>query len=140
MAFADVTDYIERLNPSERDLSQDEQAYIGTLLADASAKLAGRLAEAGVTVDETDENQAANLKRVTCNMVREYIDAEKRDGFNSMSQTIGSTIASVSWNAGTTNFFISRDDELSLGIRRRSKYRSILPDMSTGCFETHEGE
>lgn len=136
MAFADVTDYIARLNPSERNLSQDEQAYIGTLLADASAKLSGRLAEAGVAVDDNDTAQAANLKRVTCNMVREYLDAEKRDGYSSMSQTIGSTTASVSWSAGMTNFYISRDDELSLGIRRRSKYRSILSDTSAGFFES----
>ena len=139
MAFADVEEYIARLKPGERALSQDERGYIETLLSDASAKLAGRLAEAGVAVDDSDETQAANLTRVTCNMVREHMDSEERNGMSSMSQTIGSTSASVSFSAGLTNFYISRDDELSLGIRKRSKYRSVMADTSTGDFEAESG-
>ena len=133
--FADVDDYIARLNPSERDLSQDEKDYVDVLLSDASAKVAGLLADAGVEVDESDETQAANLTRVVCNMVREYQDAENRDNIGSMSQGIGSTSVSVQWSTGITNFFISDADLAVLGIKRRAKGRMLHPDTSTSSFE-----
>lgn len=134
-AFADVDDYIARLNPSERDLSQDEKDYIDVLLSDASAKLSGMLAEAGVEVDETDETQAANLTRVVCNMVREYSDAESRDNMGSMSQGIGSTNVSVQWSTGLTNFYVSDADLAVLGIKKRARGRTLHPDTSTSSFE-----
>ena len=133
--FADVDDYIARLNPSERDLSQDEKDHVDVLLSDASAKVAGLLADAGVEVDESDETQAANLIRVVCNMVREYQDAESRDNIGSMSQGIGSTSVSVQWSTGITNFFISDADLVALGIKRRAKGRTLHPDTSTSSFE-----
>lgn len=134
MAFADVEDYLSRMKPSERDVTQDERDYIGVLLSDASAKLAGLLASAGVEVDETDETQTANIKRVVCNMVREFLDSESRDGVTSMSQNIGNTSASVQWSAGVTNFFISESDKLALGIKKRASGRTLYPDTSTGSF------
>lgn len=133
--FADVDDYIARLNPSERDLSQDEKDYIDVLLSDASAKLSGMLDAAGVEVDEADETQAANLTRVVCNMVREYRDAESRDNIGSMSQGIGSTNVSVQWSTGLTNYYVSDADLAVLGIKKRARGRTLLPETSSSSFE-----
>lgn len=135
MAYADVTEYLSRLNPDERDVTQDEREYIAVLLDDASAKLAGLLASAGVEVDESDETQTANIKRVVCSMVRDYLDYEKRDGVISMSQGVGNTNASVQWGSGGREFTLTESDKIALGIKRRGKGRTLLYDLSTSAFE-----
>ena len=107
MAYADVSDLESRW----RELSTGEESRAGVLLEDASAMLATLVA-----VDEGDEQQAAILKIVACNMVKRSMSSGDMEGLSSMSQTIGSTTASVSWSNPDGTLYLTRNEKRMLGI------------------------
>lgn len=111
-AFATVED----LQLGWKALPEDELPAAGELLMRASAQLASMLASHGIGIDPDDELQALNLKTVTCNMVRRSMGSGGADGMSSLSQTIGSTSASVSWSNPDGAFYLSKLDRQTLGI------------------------
>ena len=120
-AYATVRD----LQAGWKTLSDAEQGVATELLLRASAHLASLLASKGVDINPEDEVQALNLKTVTCNMVRRSMSGGGAEGLSSLSQTIGSTSASVSWSNPDGAFYLSKTDRESLGIAGRSAGRMI---------------
>lgn len=112
-AFATVED----LQLGWRALSEAELVVAEELLLRASAQLSAILANHCREVDPDDDVQAMNLKTVACNMVRRSMNAGgSYDGASSVSQTVGSTVASVQWANPDGAFYLSRSDKESLGI------------------------
>lgn len=118
---------VEDLQAGWKTLDAAEQSVATTLLLRASAQLAALLASKGVEIDAEDEVQAQNLSTVTCNMVRRSMSGGGAGGLSSMSQTIGSTQASVQWANPDGAFYLSKMDRESLGIGGRSSGRTIHP-------------
>lgn len=111
-AFATVED----LQAGWRTLNETEQGVAETLLLRATAQLYGLLASDGIEIDPADELQALNLQTVTCNMVRRSMAAGSADGIAQVSQSIGSTSASVQLSNPDGAFFLSKMDKEILGI------------------------
>ena len=107
---------VEDLQAGWRTLAEGEKGIAAELLLRASAQLASMLAAHGKAVDAEDELQAVNLKTVTCSMVRRSMSSGGADGVSSLSQTIGSTTAAVSWSNPDGAFYLSKHDKLALGI------------------------
>lgn len=120
-AFATV----EQLEAGWRPLSSDEQAVAAELLDRATAQLMAMLAERGIAVDGSDEVQAVNLRTVCCNMVRRSMASYGAEGVQSMSQTVGSTSASVTWGNPDGAFYLSRLDRQALGLAASGAGRMI---------------
>lgn len=99
-----------------KQMSAEERSAAGVLIERASAQLHSMLARKGIAVDPTDEVQAINLRTVTLNMVRRSMASSGPDGLSSVSQTIGSTTASVQWANPEGAFFLSRVDKEVLGL------------------------
>jgi hypothetical protein len=95
------------------------------LLDRASAYLSAILDLHGVEVDAEDEVQAINLRTVACNMVRRAMSCADAGGVSQMSQTVGSTSASVSWSNPDGGFYLTRMDRDALGLSSSGQYRSI---------------
>lgn len=123
---------VEDLEAGWKTLGEAEQDVAETLLLRASAQLAALLASKGVGIDPDDEVQALNLKTVTCNMVRRSMGSGGADGMQSMSQTIGSTQASVQWANPDGAFYLSKTDKEALGISGRSIGRMIPAAIHQG--------
>ena len=89
MAFATVADLEARWRP----LTTEEESRASVLLDDAAVYLS-----ALVTVDPTDEEQAAVLKTVSCSMVQRVMSADvdtyglSQTSMTAGSYTLGSTI------------------------------------------------
>jgi hypothetical protein len=112
MAYADVSD----LEARWRTLTDDEQARAAVLLDDASAMLA-----ALVTVDDTDEQQAALLKIVTCNMVQRAMSVASDDGVDLYGVTQQSMTAvgftrQLSYANPTGDLYITKAEKKMLRI------------------------
>lgn len=112
--FATVEDLMDGW--PNKTLNQSEQTAAETLLARASAYIATKLARAGIEIDASDELQATNLQTVTVNMVRRSMSSGDADGFSQLSQTIGSTTASVSFTNPEGAFWLSASDKEILGL------------------------
>ena len=110
-----------------RTLSQAERATASELLARASAQIVSLLRPAGIAIDPEDEVQATNLKTVACNMVRRAMGPSGADGIASMSQTVGSTSASVTWGNPDGAFYLSKNDREALGLVSGGSGRTIMP-------------
>ncbi len=87
-----------------------------TLLLRASAYLAAKLRTKGVRIDDADEVQAENLTTVTVNMVRRSMCSGDNEGLSQISQTIGSTVASVQFSNPNGSFWLSPLDKEILGL------------------------
>ncbi len=111
-AFATVDD----LQAGWRTLKSAEQAVANTLLLRASAYLITKLTKRHVDIDPDDEVQALNLQTVTCNLVRRAMASASADGIAQVSQTIGSTNASVQIYNPDGAFYLSKQDADLLGI------------------------
>jgi hypothetical protein len=111
-AFATVDD----LQAGWRTLKESEQAVANTLLLRASAYLIMRLTRKHIEIDPDDEVQALNLQTVTCNLVRRTMVSAAADGIAQVSQSIGSTNASVQIYNPDGAFYLSKQDADLLGI------------------------
>jgi hypothetical protein len=111
-AFATVDD----LQAGWRTLKDAEQDVAETLLLRASAYLIMRLTRKHIEIDPDDEVQALNLQTVTCNLVRRAMASAAADGIAQVSQSIGSTNASVQIYNPDGAFYLSKQDADLLGI------------------------
>lgn len=110
-AYATVDD----LEAGWRTLTDTETERAEVLLLRASGYILARLNAAGVEVDGDDELQVLNLCTVCCNLVQRAMGGGV-EGVSQMSQTIGSTSASVTWSNPDARFFLTQADLDLLGI------------------------
>lgn len=115
---------IADLQKGWRDLSDDEALAANTLLERASAQLYTLLNNHGIAVDVSNEIQAINLCTVTCNMVRRVLDISAAN-VSQISQTIGSTTASMSFSNPDGSLYLTKADREMLGLVGKNRYRSI---------------
>lgn len=109
MAFATVAD----LEARWRDLSDAEEARASVLLDDAAAYL-----QALVEVDPDDEVQAANLKMVSCNMVKRAMSSSASDAFGvtNATATMGPFSQQVAYANPSGDMYVSKSERVILGI------------------------
>jgi hypothetical protein len=107
---------VEDLENGWRALKDAEQGVAQTLLLRASAQLASKLARRHIEIDPEDELQSMNLKTVTCNMVRRAMSSASADGISQLSQSIGSTSATVQMHNPDGAFYLSKLDKDILGL------------------------
>lgn len=109
MAYADVSDIEARW----RELTDEEQARAAVLLDDASTMLA-----ALVTVDDSDQRQAAALKMVACNMVVRVMSAGTSAVFGAVggSMTGGPYSQSWTYEAPTGDMYLTKAEKALLGV------------------------
>ena len=121
MAYADVSD----LEARWRTLDESEQARAEALLNDASAMLA-----ASVTVDDADEQQAALLKIVTCNMVqRSMSTGGDMYGVTQQSMTAVGFTQQFSYANPTGDLYITKAEKRMLGISGTGRGRTLMYGM-----------
>ena len=109
MAYADVSDIEARW----RALSTDEQARAAVLLDDASVQLS-RL----VTVDDSDQSQAAALKMVSCNMVIRVMSAgtSAMFGATNASMTGGPYSQSWTYESPMGDMYLTKAERALIGV------------------------
>lgn len=109
MAFATVAD----LEARWRDLSDAEEAQASVLLDDAAAYL-----QALVEVDPDNEVQAANLKMVSCNMVKRAMSSSASDAFGvtNATATMGPFSQQVAYANPSGDMYVSKSERAILGI------------------------
>ena len=109
MAFATVAD----LEARWRDLSDAEEARASVLLDDAAAYL-----QALVEVDPDNEVQAANLKMVSCNMVKRAMSSAASDAFGvtNATATMGPFSQQVAYANPSGDMYVSKSERAILGI------------------------
>jgi hypothetical protein len=122
MAYADVSD----LEVRWRTLTDDEQARAEALLDDASAML-----DAYVTVDATDEQQAALLKIVVCNMVQRSMSTSSGDAYGVSQQSITAVgfTQQYTYSNPTGDLYITKAEKRMLGISGTGKGRTLMYGM-----------
>ena len=131
-AYASFDDLISGWPEAESRLDQDTAE---TLLVRATAQLSSMLTRRGIVVDPEDEVQALNLCGAVCSMVRSSA-APSVDGISSMSQTIGSTKASVQMSNPDGSFYLSRYWRDILGITTGGTAYIVMP----AAYATGDGE
>jgi hypothetical protein len=108
MAFATVADLEARWRP----LTTEEESRASVLLDDAAVYLS-----ALVTVDPTDEEQAAVLKTVSCSMVQRVMSADVDTyGLSQTSMTAGSYTQSMTFANPSGDFYLTGFEKVMLGI------------------------
>lgn len=112
--FVSVDELLEGWPGKELDGRGREQAH--ELIRRASAMIWGLMRRRGVEIDPGDEAQRYNLRTVCCNMVRRAMAPSGAEGVSQVSQTIGSTTASVQWANPDGAFYLSRMDKEVLGL------------------------
>ena len=110
-AFASVADYTARYGaPSDPDRCR-------VLLDDAGAFLEGELLRSGIAVDEDDELQESNLKRISCRLVSSMLDtADGMSGVSQSSMTAGPFTNSWTFSNPTGAFKLLQSERRSLGV------------------------
>lgn len=126
MAYADVSDLIARRSPKLPPLTQEEEAYAGVLLDDASAYL-DQLMQITPADVEPGSALAENLKVVCCNIVTRVMNAQETDNISSISQTIGSASGSIHYAIPEASMYLTKSDRVRLGLSK-GKYQSIRPE------------
>ena len=122
MAYADVSDLESRW----RELTDDEQARAAVLLDDASAML-----DALVAVDDTDEQQMALLKIVTCNMVQRSMSTDGDTyGVSQQSMTAVGFSQQYTYANPTGDLYITKTEKRMLGISGTGKGRTLVYGMA----------
>lgn len=123
MAFADVSDLESRW----RELSTEEEARANVLLGDASAMLS-----ALVDVDDEDDEQAALLNMVTCDMVIRAMSATSMDtyGVSQSAITAGPYTQSFSYSNPSGDMYLTRLEKRLLGIT--TSYIGTIRPMMAG--------
>ena len=117
--FASVLD----LEAGWRNLEADEISVAETLLRRATMQLVKLLGDNHIEIIPDDEIQAGNLTTVACNMVRRVMDSQ--GGISNMSQSIGTTSASLTFVNPDGSLFLSKSDREMLGLASKNRYRSI---------------
>lgn len=109
MAYATVDD----LEARWRQLDADEEERAGVLLDDASAML-----DALVTVDATDEAQAALLRMVSCNMVSRAMLASGSDvmGLSQVDYGMGPFQQTAHFANPSGDMYLTAQERKLLGI------------------------
>lgn len=118
-----------------KTLNESESSAADALLTRASAYLMSKLRKKGIEVDPADEVQKENLKTVTVNMVRRSMSSGDNEGLAQMSQTIGSTTASVQWSNPSGAFWLSTLDKEILGLSGsggRAGFANLAREVETG--------
>lgn len=118
-SFATVND----LQAGWRTLTEAESEVAATLLERATAQIVAMLERSGIKIDASNETQQTNLKTVNCNMVRRVMG--QVGNVSQMTQSIGSTSASVSFSNPDGSLYLSKGDRVLLGLAGKSRYRSI---------------
>ena len=110
-AFASVADYTARYGaPSDPDRCR-------VLLDDAGAFLEGELLRSGIEVDEDEELQESNLKRISCRLVSSMLDtADGMSGVSQSSMTAGPFTNSWTFSNPTGAFKLLQSERRSLGV------------------------
>lgn len=123
MAFADVSDLESRW----RELSTEEEARATVLLGDASAMLS-----ALVDVDDEDDEQAALLNMVTCDMVIRAMSATSMDtyGVSQSAITAGPYTQSFSYSNPSGDMYLTKLEKRLLGIT--TSYIGTIRPMMAG--------
>lgn len=121
MAFATVADLEARWRP----LTTEEESRASVLLDDAAVYLS-----ALVTVDPTDEEQAAVLKTVSCSMVQRVMSADVDTyGLSQTSMTTGSYTQSMTFANPSGDFYLTGFEKVMLGISG-SRIGTIRPKVA----------
>ena len=109
MAFATYADIEARW----RTLTTDEQTKATTLLGDAETILRRR-----VTVVDGDQEQAAALKYVSCNMVVRAMVAGASDalGVDQVSATMGPFAQTAHYSNPNGDLYVTKNERRLLGI------------------------
>lgn len=109
MAFATVSDVVARW----RDLTSDEQDKAEVLIEDASVMLS-----ALVSVDPSDQQQAALLKRVCCSMVIRAMIASASDalGVSQVSASVGPFDQTAHFANPNGDLYLTRQERKILGV------------------------
>lgn len=107
ISYATVEDYEARYG------EVNDRNRVETLLQDASAFIDS---QPGLSVDPSDQTQAANLTRVCCAVVHRSLVSGPYAGLSSVSQSAVGISASASvYNPGE-DFYLTKADRRSLGI------------------------
>lgn len=120
MAYATVED----LEAGWRPLTESEQDVATTLLDRAAVYI-----DSFVTVDFSDEHQAAVLKAVSCSMVQRAMIATESGAFGVTQQTISADIYSQtqSFSNPTGDLYFTKDEKRMLGIGAKSYLLNVRP-------------
>ena len=131
MAFALVSDIEARW----RDLSTSEESRASVLIDDASAML-----NSMVTVDPSDEQQAALLKTVCCSMVIRSMTATAAEnyGVSQASMTAGAYTQSWTYSNPSGDMYLTKLEKKLLGIE--SGYIGSIQPAINGCYGSNEDD
>lgn len=136
-AFATVDDLLAGW--PNKTLNESETTAAGALLDRATAQLMAMLAKRRIAIDPEDDVQAANLKTVTVNMVRRSMSSGDNEGLSSVSQTVGSTVASVQFSNPNGAFYLSAMDKETLGLSGKGGRAGFTP-LGSDCGHRCERE
>lgn len=122
MAYATVSDIEARW----RDLTTEEEARAAVLIDDASAILSQL-----VDVNPDEEEQAALLKTVCCNMVIRAMSASESDlfGVSQASMTAGPYSQSMSYVNPSGDMYLTKLEKRLLGVTT-GYIGSLSPDIN----------
>lgn len=125
MAYATVEDLEARWRP----LNSDEQDTAATLLDDAAVYL-----DSLVTVDSSDEHQAAVLKMVSCAMVKRAMIAAESSAFGvtESTATMGPFSQTAHYANPSGDFYLTAAERTQLGIG--SGYIGTIPVRIEGWY------
>lgn len=105
--FATVEDYEDRYGVV------DDPSRVETLLADASAFIAG---QPGFALAEGDEAQASALTMVACSVVRRSLSAGAWAGLSNVSQGAGGYTASATVYNPSGDLYLTKSERVLLGL------------------------
>ena len=111
MAFATVADLEARWG---KELTQAEEAQASVLLDDAAAILTALVR----CIDPDDETQEANLRQVSCNMVKRAMSsaASSAFGIDQATATMGPFSQRVEYANPSGDLYVTKAERAVLGI------------------------
>lgn len=119
--FATTSDLVDRW----RDLSVDEISTATALIGDATAKITTLCTRSGI--DIADKSLTANLKAVTCSMVKRAMSTSKdMFGVTQQSQGAGVYSGSVTFSNPMGDLYLTKEEKNLLGLTR-TRIGSIRP-------------
>lgn len=132
---------VQDLERRWRELTDAERARAEVELADASAFVLSRMRQSGVSIDPTDELQAANIVSVTCSMAKRSLAPQFE---NTSSSTVNPSAPITAYKQTADVFseefsfanpmgdrYLTGQEEKLLGIG--SMRFKVIPALSGGC-------